>query len=490
MNTTFSRKIIRATLIALGLATAIAGPARAEITDLADVPLATSPSDAVLPNLMYILDDSGSMMWDYMPDNVDNGPGAGGQKKNCKTCGSNQCKTADTICRLSTNGDTADWGEPPYYSAQFNQIYYNPDINYPAAVGADGLSLGDASATAAERDYFAYLDGAGSSPINLTSAYPEIYYCTVNSPTAAQLSDTNVCRRNGIDNVSLGYFLYWKSTTTTADSGLPTADATANPEFKFQIVRYTGHPYYFKISAHEHCKDTNLVECTLSSVPTGLYTIPAPIRYCSSTANADNIAAVSATAGSANPPCRKKFDTATYIYPRYGQFTRIDIVPTTATYTKSATAVRPDCASATSCTYTEELQNFANWYQYYRTRMAMMKTATGRAFLPIDDRYRVGFITINPGSPVLSTANSASDHRYLPISTFNSTQKGDFYDILYDQGDHGSTPLRQALSRVGRHYAGVTTGINSGMPQDPITHSCQQNFALLTTDGYWNDSGT
>jgi len=39
---------------------------------------------------------------------------------------------------------------------------------------------------------------------------------------------------------------------------------------------------------------------------------------------------------------------------------------------------------------------------YYRTRMQMMKSAAGRAFIPIDDTYRVGFITINPGSPVSS----------------------------------------------------------------------------------------
>ena len=151
--------------------------------------------------------------------------------------------------------------------------------------------------------------------------------------------------------------------------------------------------------------------------------------------------------------------------------------------------MRADCGAGATCTYDQELQNFANWYSYYRTRMAMMKTATGRAFLPIDDRYRVGFITINPGSPVRSTANVGSDLRYLPLATFSdSTHKSDFYDILYDQTSHGSTPLRQALARVGRHYANVTTGINSGMPQDPITNSCQQNFALLTSDGYWNDN--
>ena len=63
-------------------------PARqalAEIADLAQVPIANSPSDAVLPNLMYILDDSGSMAWNYMPDNVFR-TSSGDTLNNCKRC--------------------------------------------------------------------------------------------------------------------------------------------------------------------------------------------------------------------------------------------------------------------------------------------------------------------------------------------------------------------------------------------------------------------
>ena len=128
---------------------------------------------------------------------------------------------------------------------------------------------------------------------------------------------------------------------------------------------------------------------------------------------------------------------------------------------------------------TDERQNFANWYSYYRTRLLMMKSATGRAFVSIGSGYRVGFITINPGSPVSSS-------RYLAISDFDATQKTNWYSKLYSQGVTGSTPLREALSRAGRHFAGIQTGINSGMTGDPIQYSCQQNFTFLTTDGYWN----
>ena len=455
---------------------------RAELTDLADVPLANSPSNAVLPNLMYILDDSGSMTWDYMPDTVYNYP-------NCKVCTSSStssCAADAAYCQVDADSVTTGSGEPPQFSNDFNQIYYNPDITYDPGLTSLGVSLGNQSATAAQQD--AYLNPA---TYNLVSTFPEIYYCTVANPTTANLTNTSICKRNGIDNIQSGlnnYFLYFSNNVATGTplGGYPVSTGTAATSFRFQEVIRTGNPYYFMISAHEYCSDANLINCALAnadgSAPSG-FSIPAPIRYCGTPANAALTTAVSDAATVTAPKCRKKFDATSYTYPRYGRFRRVDIVSTTTTYPLRSTSKRTECANATYCTYAEEIQNFANWYSYYRVRLAMMKTASGRAFLAIDDRYRVGFITINPNSPVTSS-------KYLPLGTFNSTQKASFYSKLYAQTNNGSTPLRQALARVGRHYAGITTGINNGMPQNPIQYSCQQNFALLTSDGYWNESDT
>ncbi len=438
-------------------------PARAELADIADVPLANSPSDAVLPNLTYILDDSGSMAWDYMPDNVFD-LADGTSINNGKTCNSSSCTTA---------GNQLQRGEPPYYASQFNQIYYNPDITYAPGVDYLGVSLGSQGApwTAVRSDPY-----TNTLTTNLVANYREIVYCNKTSPSAADLvnsNGSNDCKRNGIDN---GSFLYWG--TSGADVGYPVRTNNTSTTYRYAHTLNTS-PYYFTITPVEYCSDQNLSVCTLATAPTGAFTIPAPIRYCRTTADAAATAAVSGVNGSSQLKCQKKFDQTNYRYPRYGRFTRTNIVPATATYPKSATARRADCANAAHCTYAEEMTNFANWYAYYRTRLQMMKTSTGRAFVPIDDRYRVGFITINPNSPVTAS-------KYLKIDTFTSTQKSAWYTKLYGQFVNGSTPLREALSRVGRHYAGIITGINDGMLEDPVTHSCQQNFALLTTDGYWN----
>lgn len=46
------------------------GSLAAAAPDLADKPLASGTSGEVKPNVMFILDDSGSMGWTHLPDHV------------------------------------------------------------------------------------------------------------------------------------------------------------------------------------------------------------------------------------------------------------------------------------------------------------------------------------------------------------------------------------------------------------------------------------
>ncbi len=133
---------------------------------------------------------------------------------------------------------------------------------------------------------------------------------------------------------------------------------------------------------------------------------------------------------------------------------------------------------------TDERANFAIWYTYYRTRMNLTKSAASLAFTPLTDSFRVGFITVKPkDTPSSASINSS---KYLAINDFNSTQRTAWFGKLFSQAPDGSSPAREGLARVGRHYAGMTDGINRGMSGDPVQYSCQQNFTIMTTDGYWN----
>lgn len=126
-------------------------------------------------------------------------------------------------------------------------------------------------------------------------------------------------------------------------------------------------------------------------------------------------------------------------------------------------------------TSADQLQNYANWYAYYRTRRLLMRSATGLAFRSVTSAFRVGMTVISdPG------VTSAS---FLPVEDFEGAHRAQFYRVLYEAATgEGFTPLRGALSKVGRYYANQMPGQAS----DPVKHSCQRNYALLSTDGYWN----
>lgn len=493
------RRAGKRTLAALALALGIAGGiSNAEVTDLGTSPLAQSSSTNVLPNLMFTLDASGSMGWDFLGDNVD-------PIQSFITFSSASANTGKSRCNNSTCSSIstrAVRGDPPYYSNQFNGVFYNPQITYKPGRNADGTcrtiydnnnftSYLDCPAplthglwTAVAADSYQTSGTIPFSPtatVDLTTQFSEIVYCKSNSNVPP---DAVNCRRNGINTANP--FLY--NSASTANGFPDGAVSSSSTNFKYPQTQ-SGAPFYYVITPVEYCSDANLTTCVASTVPTTVgsitYSFPALVRYCKNSTDANAAAPVSGSvAGSAR--CESKY-FGSYTFPRYGQFTRTDIVSTTPTYGGRPT--RSDCAAAPNCTYAEEMTNFANWFAYYRTRIHMMKTAAGNAFKTIDDKYRVGFITINPGSPV-QPSNSANGFtgQYLPIAKFDVTQKANWYTTFYNQPVGQSTPLRQALSRVGRHFAGKTDGINSGMPEDPMQYSCQQNFALLTTDGFWNGS--
>lgn len=129
-----------------------------------------------------------------------------------------------------------------------------------------------------------------------------------------------------------------------------------------------------------------------------------------------------------------------------------------------------------------EQQNFANWYTYYRTRMQMMKSALSLAFKPVDNKYRVGYMSINN--------NTGTDFRNL--SLFDATGKSAWYSKIFAAQPSNGTGLRWALTTAGRLYGGKLNGQNfwGTSVTDPLQYSCQQNFTILATDGYWNSQTT
>ncbi len=158
-------------------------------------------------------------------------------------------------------------------------------------------------------------------------------------------------------------------------------------------------------------------------------------------------------------------------------FVRVNIV-SGRTYPKAADRI--DCAGA-SCTYAEEMTNFANWYVYYKSRLQMMKTSLGIAFSPITSNYKVGYVK-------LSTAGAGGAVELKPAD-FTGSARESWYSLLYNTTSSGATPIRTAMDNVGRMFANLSPyAYDAGA--EVVQYPCQQNFLILTTDGYWNGSST
>lgn len=174
--------------------------------------------------------------------------------------------------------------------------------------------------------------------------------------------------------------------------------------------------------------------------------------------------------------------------------TLVEIKSSTASYAR--TGVRTDCggdgdsATSATCAYAKEIQNFANWFSYYRKRDLTAKAAFSRS-MESATSARIGLATIN---------NNAGNR--IQVASMNISpdagNKKDLYDSLFKSRPHTTTPLRQSLRDTGRYFACESSNIfgtgssNPGDADCPVeaapAGNCQQNYTILMTDGFWNES--
>lgn len=380
-----ARPLPRALVGALLAIMTAAAPRLVGATDISDAPLSSSTSSQVKPNILFVLDDSGSMAWKYMPDGL-----------NANTIG--------------------------YRNNSCNYIYYSPTVRYEVPKAADGTDVNNGAQTA------------------FTSAYTKGYYSyTSASATKIDLSKSFTADDNETDRAAY----YWQLNPALTNTPLTPRSGICNLSTGSINASTTGV-----------CCDTSNDYNGNCSNPTYPTSTPA------SCAAGKTLVWVKTLVGSNSGPGT------------------VDI----------------DGNGSINASDKDERQNFANWYSYYRTRIDMMKSSSGRALFPLTDKYRVGFMTIHPGTFGSSGAASGSDvssAKFLGVKDFDANQRKDWFTKLYSQTTGSATPLRTALSVAGRYYAGKNDSINQGMvparADDPVQYSCQQNFTILTTDGYWND---
>lgn len=135
------------------------GTAQAAV-DISPTPLQTG--SAVDPNILFLIDDSGSMRWGFMPDELVTRISNNRYLPTCS--GRGDYAGVDNTCFL----DTA--GRAYLASSHLNKIYFDPNETYTPPVKEDGNLYEPASFTAAKVNGY----NSSSASINLSTKYRAI----------------------------------------------------------------------------------------------------------------------------------------------------------------------------------------------------------------------------------------------------------------------------------------------------------------------------
>jgi len=122
---------------------------------------------------------------------------------------------------------------------------------------------------------------------------------------------------------------------------------------------------------------------------------------------------------------------------------------------------------ASTAAYTAALQNFSNWFSFYRKRKLMLNAAIGQVMEPLTG-LRMGVVTMNSRSAVTLydiDSTSAASNGLRVTGTF------------YETNGSGGTPTRETLKYIGEQYRN-TSGL--------VQFACQRNNAFIVTDGFAN----
>lgn len=165
---------------------------------------------------------------------------------------------------------------------------------------------------------------------------------------------------------------------------------------------------------------------------------------------------------------------------------------------------RTDCNGGAptggSCSLAEERLNYAIWKKYHSNRLDLAKTGLGWAFQDLTATLRLGWGIINTLDG--GTLDSG-------VGLYNTARKAAFYTWLYARtGTVPGTPNRLALKTVGNYYSradnkgpwaanpdtastGSVTLTNAAAGDTRAIRkshfSCRRSYAMLVTDGYYND---
>lgn len=119
--------------------------------------------------------------------------------------------------------------------------------------------------------------------------------------------------------------------------------------------------------------------------------------------------------------------------------------------------------------YQETIDNFANWFTYYRKRHLGVRAGLSLAFNDQHLRIRAGYFKINDRNTV------AMRRMNDPVG------REQLYNSFLNHSGAGGTPNKEAVFHIGRQFERAYQRDVS-----PVQLSCQRNYGMLFTDGFSN----
>ncbi len=411
--------------------------------DLADIPLELPVGPEA--NVLIVNDDSGSMDWDILTDQ-DSG-------LYYFDSGNYIYYTMKVTAGSSTSvapgeEDAPNQGLWRLRNSDYNKTYYNPDIRYEPWNGLNPNDVDFPNSTPTAALHNALAPAGSSTNLRVPQSYRG--QAVITTPEMCTVE----CRwyRRGV----------CRSYRTVCTGGT-----------NFQYVD-TNNLYLPRYYVWDNKNLAEVVDDDPATPELDLDAVPSPHdaadpNYCLRTYPVDAAAEASCLSDGLLVEIRPASEGGSDTYPR--------------------PAGRTDCVAAVdSCSYDEELQNFANWFTYSRNREFTAKSALGKV-VAASENIRVGYAKLN----------RRSDGQ--PIESMNTSErtgtKAALLDAIYLTESNGGTPLRRSLRDAGRHFACKANDIfnssSNSVPGDagcPVfeapSGNCQQNFTLLISDGAWN----
>ncbi len=373
------------------------------------------------PNVIFTIDDSGSMQWDLMPDSLRTVPitysGGGVGSTTINYLFPMPANVYDSYTYATYLPEYADTNSASVIrrSSETNPIFYDPDVNYEPWWGVDDADVAYDDADPAAARYNPYVSAGSTLNLTVQQTYTTWWH---------NAGNTTDPEGDGYLDWSYGAKSFWPVTYFVYNAAADTDGDKADPG---DFIKYH---YEF---------------------------------------GASGTTSVTFAGGT------------TVLVRQY-----IDNVPQPSV---SADDLRDD------------LQNFANWFSYYRSRILLSRAAASQAFSTLPETYRVGFAAINFSPSTAVNINNglynSSSVLVTGVEPFTGTAKETWYENLFSSFGGGSTPLLPALDAVGYYYDyesgdfidigpwARTPGVNDGETTTDA-EICRRSFNILMTDGYWN----